>query len=310
MRALALLLALLGATLPLASAAEPAAAAAPKDAKPLPDGSTKLPWHMINLWWTLPETADFESLEIDLKVSDDVDPAKLNLYIAPIGLGRLNETNFYGGIQTNVGGYPVSDASPQGAYHKGKGAIFSRWGKKDLDTSFVRPAVNGLIEAAGYEGDFASGRRPFAWKAGAYTYAIRKLSYEKDKAGDEWTWVGAFLTEHETRQTVFISSLKFPGRTLKFWGRHSAFIEIYGGKKVVIEDLPRLEIRFGMPRINGRAAEVRQLSVNFPRDSGPASPAIMSVRLSESGDEVICDLHNRILTREKWSFPLLPAPAK
>jgi hypothetical protein len=121
MRALALLLALLGATLPLASAAEPAAAAAPKDAKPLPDGSTKLPWHMINLWWTLPETADFESLEIDLKVSDDVDPAKLNLYIAPIGLGRLNETNFYGGIQTNVGGYPVSDASPQGAYHKGQG---------------------------------------------------------------------------------------------------------------------------------------------------------------------------------------------
>ena len=266
---------------------------------------------MVNLWWTMPETADFESLEIDVTISDDVDPSKLNLYIAPIGLGQLNDTNFYGGIQSNIGGYPVSDASPQGDYHKGKGAIFSRWGNKDLDTSFVRPALNGLTEAAGYEGDFASGRRPFPWKAGTYTYAIRKLTYEKDKDGKEWTWVGAFLTEKSSSQTVFITSLKFPGRTLKFWGRHSAFIEIYGGKKVVIADLPKLEVRIGMPRINGQPIALKTLSVNYPKNSGPASPAIMSTELAEGGKEVICKLHNEILTRENWSFPLIPAaPAK
>ena len=281
----------------------------PVDLKPLPNEKTKLPWHMVNLWWTFPETPDFESLEIDVTISEDVDPAKLNLYIAPIGLGQLNDTSFYGGIQTNIGGNPVSDASPQGAYHKGKGAIFSRWGKQDLDTSFVRPAVNGLIEAAGYEGDFASGRRPFPWQAGTYTYAIRKLTYEKDQEGKEWTWVGAFLTEHATHRTVFISSLKFPGRTLKFWGRHSAFIEIYGGKKVVIADLPKLEVRIGMPRVNGQPVDVKQLSVNYPRDKGPASPAIMTTELAAGAQEVVCKLHNEILTREKWSFPLLPAPA-
>lgn len=311
MRALAVLLtfaagALSGADLATSKALQPL----PVDLKPLPNEKTKLPWHMVNLWWSFPETPDFESLEIDLTISDDVDPSKLNLYIAPIGLGQLNGTNFYGGIQTNIGGNPVSDASPQGAYHKGKGAIFSRWGNKDLDTSFVRPAVNGLTEAAGYEGDFASGRRPFPWKAGAYTYAIRKLTYEKDQEGKEWTWVGAFLTEHATRQTVFISALKFPGRTLKFWGRHSAFIEIYGGKKVVIADLPKLEVRLGMPRINGQAVEVKQLAVNYPRDQGPASPAIMTTELAPGGQEVVCKLHNEILARDKWSFKLLPvAPA-
>lgn len=310
MRVSALLLTLTFTGLLGAEQAKPAGAAVAPAVKPLPDEKTKLPWHMVNLWWTLPETPDFESLEIDVTISDDVDPAKLNLYIAPVGLGRLNDTNFYGGIQSNIGGYPVSDASPQGPYHKGKGAIFSRWGNKDLDTSFVRPAADGLIEAAGYEGDFASGRRPFAWKAGTYTYAIRKLSYEKDKDGNEWTWVGAFLTEHATARMVFISSLKFPGRTLKFWGRHSAFIEIYGGKKVVIADLPKLTVRIGMPRINGQAPEVKQLSVHYPRDTGPASPAIMSTRLAEGDKEVVCELHNEILTREKWSFPLLPAPAK
>jgi hypothetical protein len=123
--------------------------------------------------------------------------------------------------------------------------------------------------------------------------------------------VGAFLTEKSSSQTVFITSLKFPGRTLKFWGRHSAFIEIYGGKKVVIADLPKLEVRIGMPRINGQPIALKTLSVNYPKNSGPASPAIMSTELAEGGQEVICKLHNEILTREKWSFPLLPAtPAK
>ena len=35
----------------------------PVDLKPLPNEKTKLPWHMVNLWWTFPETPDFESLE-------------------------------------------------------------------------------------------------------------------------------------------------------------------------------------------------------------------------------------------------------
>jgi hypothetical protein len=270
----------------------------------LPTAQSPLPWHMVNLWWTMPATDNFESLEIDFSISDDVDSSKLNLYIAPIGLGQINGVNFYGGIQTNIGGYPVSDASPQGDYHKGKGAIFSRWGNKDLDTSFVRPALDGLTEAAGYEGDFASGRRPFAWHGGKYTYAVRKLNYEKDADGREWTWVGAFVTEQATQKTQFITALKFPGRTLKFWGRHSAFIEIYGGKKVVIADLPKLEIRFGAPRVNGETMKVQKLDVNFPRRSkDPASPAIMTAELD--GAEVVCKLKNEIFEREKWSYPLI-----
>lgn len=185
--------------------------------KPLPG----LPWHMMNLWWEMPATPDFQSLDIEVRVKGEVDPAKLNLYIAPIGIGEINQTKFYGGIQSNIGGYAVSPDSPTGAYHKGKGAIFSRWDHKDLDTSFVRPASNGLIEAAGYEGDFASGRRPYAWGEGTYTYSLRKLSYEKDKEGKEWTWVGAFVTDKATGHFTYISSLKFPGRTLAFWGMHS-----------------------------------------------------------------------------------------
>jgi hypothetical protein len=258
----------------------------------------KLPWHMVNLWWDMPATEDFESLDIDVRVNGEADPAKINLYIAPIGIGQLNETNFYGGIQTNIGGYGVSPDSPTGPYHKGKGGIFSRWGNKDLDTSFVRPAANGLIEAAGYEGDFASGRRPYAWTEGTYTYSLRKLSYEKDKDGKEWTWVGAFVSDKSKGDFTHISSLKFPGRTLRFWGRHSAFIEIYGGKKVDIAALPPLEIGIGHPRVNGKPVDIRRLSLVHPQ-RGPVSPPIMDGALSPDGSEVVFHLRNRLIADQK-----------
>lgn len=276
------------------AAAQPRFRDGPVDPAKLP----KLPWHMVNLWWEMPATEDFESLDIDVRVKGEADPAKINLYIAPIGIGQLNETNFYGGIQTNIGGYGVSPDSPAGAYHKGKGGIFSRWGNKDLDTSFVRPAANGLIEAAGYEGDFASGRRPYAWTEGTYTYSLRKLSYEKDKDGREWTWVGAFVSDKSKGDFTFISSLKFPGRTLRFWGRHSAFIEIYGGKKVDIAMLPALEIAIGHPRVNGRPVDIRRLSLVHPQ-RGPVSPPIMDGALSADGSEIIFHLHNRLLADQK-----------
>lgn len=265
----------------------------------------KLPWHMVNLWWEMPETADFRSLDIDVRVKGEADPSRINLYIAPIGLGKINETSFYGGIQTNIGGYGVSPDSPTGAYHKGKGAIFSRWGQKDLDTSFVRPAADGLIEAAGYEGDFASGRRPYAWGEGSYTYSLRRLSYEKDKDGREWTWVGAFVTDKSKGDFTYIASLRFPGRTLRFWGRHSAFIEIYGGKKVDIAALPPLEIAIGHPRINGKPAEIKGLALVHPA-KGPVSPPIMSGALSDDGAEVVFRLHNRLLEGQAPSTRLLP----
>lgn len=271
-------------------------------AKPLPG----LPWHMMNLWWDMPETPDFQSLDIDVRVKGEVDSSKLNLYIAPIGLGQLNGIQFYGGIQSNIGGYPVSEDSPTGAYHKGKGAIFSRWGHKDLDTSFVRPASDGLTEAAGYEGDFASGRRPYAWGEGTYTYSLRKLSYEKDKDGKEWTWVGAFVTDKATGQFTFITSLKFPGRKLAFWGRHSAFIEIYGGKQVDIAKLPALEIGIGHPRVNGKPVEVKRLTLVHPQ-KGPVSPPIMSGELSPDGSEIVFHLHQKLLEGEKPSTTLIPA---
>src|ERR1700744_5496972 len=69
--------------------------------KALSDGTLKdTPWHLVDLWWNLGTNAPFQSYSIDINVMDDV-PTNVNLYISPVGLGKLNGMGFYGGLQTH-----------------------------------------------------------------------------------------------------------------------------------------------------------------------------------------------------------------
>jgi len=85
-----LLLALFGLALSPATGDDP-----PKDEKKY----APMPWHLVDTWWDIGGDTPFESLSVDVTISDDV-PSSVNLYIAPIGLGHLSKTVFYGGIQT------------------------------------------------------------------------------------------------------------------------------------------------------------------------------------------------------------------
>ncbi|HAZ65844.1 MAG TPA: hypothetical protein DCY41_03705, partial [Opitutae bacterium] len=72
------------------------------------------------------------------------------------------------------------------------------------------------------------------------------------------------------------------------------FIEIYGGKTVDISKLPALEIGISQPRINGKAVDVKRLSLVHP-PKGPVSPPIMSGELSADESEVVFKLHAQLL---------------
>jgi len=288
-------------------------ASAGEEAKPLPP----LPWHVVNLWWTFekPEE-DFQNLQVDVSINRDVDSSKVNLYIAPVGLGDLNGVNFYGGLQSNSGGWPATNTTVRERMDIGKGAIFSRWAKGALSLDNARAAADGVYESAGYEGDFVSVRRPYLWKAGTYTYELQKLDYEATKDGG-FTWVGCFVTDKQTSQRTFIGALRFPGSRLKLWNRNSAFVELYGTRQIrgyTITELPELEIRFSHPRINGQQAKVVKLLVRYPaKKEGakvPFGPPLMDTSLSSDGSEVICTLHNKLVERQVESFELKLPPAK
>lgn len=287
---------------PLALAQEPTT----KDTPTTDTASQKLPnlpWHMINLWWdNAGAIEDFQSFSIDVDISTDIPSEKYNLYISPFGGMTINGDSVYGGIQTNCNGWNAMAPSDKVRLHGGKGFIFSRWSEQpDLTLDDVRATPDGFVETAGYEGHFASGRKPYPWTAGKYTYSLRRLDTQMVN-GKPHTWVGAFVREHATEKEIFVSALRFEGDNLKHNGKNCCFLEFYATHKLHaapdLATLPELEVRFSNLRFNDKAADLTKVFAQFirkdmKRDDGlatPISPNILRATASEDGRSVTCKL--------------------
>ena len=216
-----------------------------------------MPWHLVDLWWNFKEPTPFERLEVEVTIDTDV-PEPVPLYIAPIGLGHLGETPFYGGIQTQSDGYTRENPRLRKI---GPGLLFSRWEERRVEA--VRPAEGGLFQSSGHEGDFVSVRRPYRWTKGTYTYRLVKM--ERDDLGDEvFTWVGAFLESHERHETIFIGALRFPGDKLTLKPAVANFVEIYG-PRIPVSRIPRVTVTFGPPIVNGKRPEQVSAEAIYPK---------------------------------------------
>lgn len=216
-----------------------------------------MPWHLVDTWWNLGRENPFESLAVEVTISDDV-PSSVNLYIAPIGLAHLSKTPFYGGIQTQADGYTKKD---QKLRTIGPGFLFSMWGERSFDA--IRPADGGLCQSSGHEGDFVSVRRPFAWKKGRYTYRLTRMDREIVD-GKPFTWVGAFVHVHATDENLFVGALRFKGDHLVLAPMVANFVEIYGRRRPVA-DIPRVTVTFGLPSVNGTAMTQASAEAIYPK---------------------------------------------
>ncbi len=239
-------------------------AAVGAEEKAVPAKLPPQPWHMADIWWTFEQpTTNFDSLEVEVTIDRDV-PATCNLYIAPCGIARINGLDFYGGLQSNINGW--ANATNQTRVHPGKGAIFSRWSndkKTPVGLENVRVAgPDCLVESAGYEGEFASVRRPFAWTAGTYKYQILKDRTEVTD-GKTNTWFTCRVKD-SAGQAREIGSLRFEGAAFVFWARHAAFVEVYSTAKIPRSTVPDVKVTFGYPRINGQRPKFKSAFVNHP----------------------------------------------
>jgi hypothetical protein len=220
--------------------------AKPLLAQEIPTNAKKyapMPWHLVDTWWDIGKEQVFESLAVDVTISDDV-PASVNLYIAPIGLGHLDKTPFYGGIQTQSDGNTRSDPKLR---RIGPGLLFSMWNERKVEA--IRPAMGGYFQSSGHEGDFVSARRPYQWTKGKYTYRLCRMDREVVD-GEARTWVGAFVYSHGKDENIFVGALRFKGEKLLLQRKVANFVEIYGAARPVA-DIPKLAITFGSPVVNG-----------------------------------------------------------
>lgn len=227
----------------------------------------QMPWHLVDTWWDLGESSPFESLAVDVTISDDV-PDSVNLYIAPIGLGHLSKTPFYGGIQTQADGNTRNDKRLRGL---GPGFLFSMWGERGLDA--IRPSEGGFLQSSGHEGDFVSVRRPYLWKKGNYTYRLTRMDRELID-GKPHTWVGAFVNSREKNENIFVGALRFKGEQLVLDPKVANFVELYGRRRPIAE-IPKVTISFGPPIVNGTVAKIRLLEAIYPKNVPDYADAVV-----------------------------------
>ncbi len=242
------LLAVLAACAPCVRAAE----------KPRPEarGYPPPPWHLVDVWWDTGRDVPFKSYSIDVTLGDDV-PATVNLYVAPVGLGHLDKTPFYGGLQTQADGYTKKDRRLRKV---GRGLIFSMWGQRSHDA--IRPSVGGFCQSSGHEGDFVSVRRAYPWKKGRYTYRLVRMDAE-EVGGKPFTWVGAFVYAHELDENAFVGALRFPGKDLVLKRQLASFVEIYG-RAIPVADIPRVTVTFANLKVNGKAVDRPAATAVYP----------------------------------------------
>jgi hypothetical protein len=200
----------------------------------------------------------FQSYGVDVDISDDV-PTTKNLYIAPVGLGHLSKTPFYGGVQTQSDGYTKRD---QNLRQIGPGFIFSMWGERSLDA--IRPSIGGFCQSSGHEGDFISVRRPYEWKKGKYTYRVVRMDKE-EREGKPFTWVGVLVYSHARDENVFVGALRFKGDNLVLARQVASFVEVYG-QRIPVDDIPKLTVTFGNLRVNEKPVKVMRADATYPKE--------------------------------------------
>jgi hypothetical protein len=194
-------------------------------------------------------------------------------------------------LQSNINGW--RNGEDRTRVHPGRGAIFSRWSadkKTPIGLEHVRVAgTNCLVESAGYEGEFASVRRPFAWKKGTYTWSITK-GETVDHKGKRATWFTCRVRDQAGGEPVEIGSILFEGEDFTYWDRHSAFVEVYATSKIPKSGIPKVNVSFSRPRLNGEKAPLKKVSAYYPDPAkgAPGSPDCAHIRAE--GDRCVVEV--------------------
>jgi hypothetical protein len=221
----------------------------------------KVPWHHVNYWFDCEiKNEEFLSLSMEFKVEGSIDDLDL-IYIAPFST-KINNTKFYGGIQTNTGGW--ESKSSKKIVRVGRGGIFSRWAddiSSPITTDYAQGVDGTLFEAALYEGSFVSVRKKIQWSNGVYRYEIRKISDEND--GKQYAWFGAFLIDVEKDLTTEVGRLRFDGTSFRLNKSIATFVESYGKNS---RSIPDIKISFKSPKINNQSCNNNFVYVVYPQN--------------------------------------------
>ena len=207
-----------------------------------------LPWHLVDIYYDLKEVTDFKSMSIDIDISDSI-PDSTALYIAPFGIGSINNHYFYGGIQTQADGFlhKPYHQNPEVICKIGRGIIFSRWDQRSTDA--IQLAPNGYAASNDDEGDFISVRNKFHWGKGKYRLTLFTTGKHVSVNDTICTFVGMKIYSYGNKTNQLAGYLAFPGEKLKLHKTLAIFVELYGDK-FSIYNVPKCKIELSNFNLN------------------------------------------------------------
>ncbi|MFL2663509.1 MAG: hypothetical protein ACJ0F1_01130 [Crocinitomicaceae bacterium] len=214
------------------------------------------PWHLLDVEYEFKSDMPFEKFSIDLNIKREIDDSAY-FYIAPF-TGEINGVGFYGGIQTQGGGYKSPNHNTDGSSFSSLGriGIFSRWGIRDPNA--IKIAPKGRCESSGYEGDFVSVRNSIDWSKGTYTLDIRNTHERVTIDSVLHTYVEMSIYNHQTSELVSVGKLAFPGTKMVLAKRNCMFIEHYSTYEKIAE-IPKGQITLGKIKIDGKLQNIHNV---------------------------------------------------
>jgi hypothetical protein len=115
------------------------------------------------------------------------------------------------------------------------------------------------------------------------------LKGDSENVGDQaLTWFHCTVRSHETGAETWIGSLRFEGSDFTYWNKCAAFLEIYSTQKVPASSIPKLNVTFHYPRINGAAPSLKKAFVNYNVAGRSASPACAKAHVD--GSDIVVDI--------------------
>lgn len=232
------------------------------------DAPPAYPWHLADIWWTLPSHERLDSLSIAFDISNDV-PDDVDLYIAPLGLVTAGGANFYGGVQTHVAGWP--NAAERTLVPLGRGTLFSRWATgQAIDLDYAKGPPGTHFEAGGYEGNFVSVRNPCHWHKGRYIYAV-----SREVTGAQ-SWLSATVQDANGKTVCTPGSLRLDSDDARLGSQLGSFVEVYGSASAI----PHVTVTFHPPLLNGHAVAQSNVIVNYPENGVPHAPRFAAVTVA------------------------------
>lgn len=222
------------------------------------------PWHLLDLDFDLRRDMAFETFSIDLTVNREIDDSAF-FYIAPL-CGEINGIGFYGGIQTQGGGYTSAKHNTDGSAFSSLGriGIFSRWGIRD--SKAIKMAENGRCESSGYEGDFVSVRNTVNWNKGSYTLSI--INTHKTVIIDDvlHSYIEMKVLDHYSKEETSLGKLAFPGEEMVLSKRNYAFIEHYSTFEK-LSSIPKGSISLSKIKINKNLQNIDSIYNYSPKNA-------------------------------------------